>query len=103
VDLAGEELGCSIAPAEFGEFIEIAMVEFGEHHLQQVKSAAGITNDPIGMERVLPQFCLNNEGRAVQLLSPPENVTNQLWAIMKWWLTVMLYMAGPRGSTIPEV
>ena len=23
-------------------------------------------------------------------------------AIMKWWLTVMLYMPGPRGSMIPE-
>ena len=46
------------------------------------------------------KFSLNNEGRAVQLLSRPE--TDQLWAIMKWWLTVMLYMAGPRGSMIPE-
>ena len=102
MDLAGEELGCGIAPTEFGELIEIAIVELGEHRLQQVKGAADITNDPIGIERAPPQFCLNNEGRAVQLLSRPENVTDQLWAIMKWWLTVMLYMAGPRGSMIPE-
>jgi hypothetical protein len=47
VDLIGEELGCGIAPAKFGEFIEIAIVEFREHRLQQVKSAPGIPNDPI--------------------------------------------------------
>ena len=52
MDFAGEELGCGIAPAEFGELIEIAIVELGEHRLQQVKSAADITNDPIGVERV---------------------------------------------------
>jgi len=58
---------------------------------------------PSGIERVPPQFCLNNEGGAVQLLSRPENVTDQLWAIMKWRLTVMLlHMAGPGGSMMPE-
>jgi hypothetical protein len=72
----GHESG--IALAEFGELIEIAIVEFGAHRLQQVKSAAGITNDPIGIERVSPQFYLNNEGRTVQLLSRPENVNDQL-------------------------
>jgi hypothetical protein len=52
---------------------------------------------------VPPQFCLNNEGGAVQLLSRPENLTDQLWAIMKWRLTVMLlHMAGPGGSMMPE-
>jgi hypothetical protein len=78
VDFAGDELPSGIALAEFGELIEIAIVEFGAHRLQQVKSAAGITNDPIGIERVSPQFYLNNEGRTVQLLSRPENVNDQL-------------------------
>jgi len=103
VDFAGEELPSDIAPAEFGELVEIAIVELREHRLQRVKRTADITNDDaIGIERVSPQFSLNNERRAVQLLSRPENVTDQLWAIMKWWLTVMLYMPGPRGSMIPE-
>jgi hypothetical protein len=102
VDLAGEELGGGIAPAEFGEFIETTIVEFGEHRLHQAESAASTTNDPIGIERVPPQFCLNNGGHAMQLLSRPENVTDRLWAIMKWWLTAMPYMADPRGSMIPE-
>ena len=79
MDFAGEELPSDIAPAEFGELVEIAIVELGERHLQQVKRAADITNDPIGIERAPPQFSLNNEGRAVQLLSRPENVTDQLW------------------------
>ena len=65
VDWAGEELPSGIAPAEFGELVEIAIVKLGEHRLQQVKRAADITNDPIGIERVSPQFSLNNEGRAV--------------------------------------
>jgi hypothetical protein len=73
VDFAGEELPSGIAPAEFGELVEIAIVELGEHRLQQVKRAADITNDPIGIERVSPQFSLNNEGRAVRLRSQPEN------------------------------
>ena len=73
MDFAGEELPSGIAPAEFGELIETAIVELGEHRLQQVKRAADITNDPIGIERVSPQFSLNNEGRAVQLRSRPEN------------------------------
>src|SRR3984893_2011575 len=73
VDLAGEGLPSGIAPAEFVELVETAIVELGEHRLQQVKRAADITNDPIGIERVSPQFSLNNEGRALQLRSQPEN------------------------------
>jgi hypothetical protein len=73
VDWAGVELPSGIAPAQFGELIEIAIVEFGEHRLQQVKRAADITNDPIGVERVSPQFSLNNEDRALQLPNRREN------------------------------
>ena len=73
VDFAGEELTSGIAPAKFGELVETAIVELGEHRLQQVKRAADITNDPIGIERVSPQFSLNNESRSVQLRSRPEN------------------------------
>jgi hypothetical protein len=71
--LAGEELPGGIAPAEFGELVETAIVELGLNRLQQVKRAADITNDPIGIELVSPQFSLNDEGRAVQLRSRPEN------------------------------
>src|SRR5438128_9628275 len=57
VDFAGAELPSGIAPAQFGELVEIAIVKLGEHRLQQVKrAAADITNDPIGIGRVSPQF-----------------------------------------------
>jgi hypothetical protein len=45
VDFAGEEVPSGIAPAEFGELVETAIVELGEHRLQQVKRPADITND----------------------------------------------------------
>ena len=78
MDLAGEELGGGIAPAEFGDLIEIAIVELGEHRLQQVKSAADITNDPLGIERVARR---NYRPRSIPIngSSRPFSVTHSAW------------------------
>jgi hypothetical protein len=85
-----------------GELVEIAIVELGEHRLQQIKSAADITNDPIGIKRVPPQFSLNHEGRAVQLLSRPENSAHQTVRNHEVMADGDAVHGSPHGSIIPE-
>ena len=77
MDFVGEELGGRVSATELCHLVEIAVVEFAEHSLQDIERAADVANDAVGVERFPAQLGLDHVGRTVQLLCRPEDSTDQ--------------------------
>ncbi len=66
VDVARQEFGRGVLAGKLGNGIEVLVVQRLEHCLQDLVGAADVDHDPIGVERIGHEGCIEDEGRAVQ-------------------------------------
>ena|SRR4029079_7007333 len=69
----GEEFGCGVHALEFGQLIEIAIVERRQGCLQRLMRAANIDDDSVRIEAVGKKRRIDDEGCSVQRLRRPEH------------------------------
>ena len=80
---------------EFGDVIEIAVVERAQHRLERIMRAANVDDNSIGVERIRDEGGIDHEGRSMQRLRGPENRAPKECAIMMWSRTSTVNKAAP--------
>src|ERR1700722_9993072 len=75
--MSRQVFGGRVGAVEVRDLVEISIVAGLEKRLQRLVSAANIDDDPVGVESVGKESCVNHKGCAVERLGRAENASTK--------------------------